>query len=49
MYAHKKAIIKNHSPVVRRKAGLAEMLGRKVATDATAARKILGLKLTLKS
>jgi len=46
MYPHKNEIIKKHSDVVKMTVEIAHMLGRKVVTNAKAARKILGLKLT---
>jgi hypothetical protein len=46
MYPHKNEIIKKHSDVVKLTVEMAQMLGRKVVTDAKTARKILGLRLT---
>lgn len=48
LWPHKDEIIKKHSDVVKMTVEIANILGRRVVTDADEARKILGLKLTSK-
>jgi len=48
MYPHKDDIIKKNSDVVKMTVDIANMLGRRVVTDAEEARKMLGIKLTSK-
>ena len=46
LYPHKDQIIKKNSDVVKLTVDIAQLLGRRVVTDANEAREILGMKLT---
>jgi uncharacterized protein (DUF849 family) len=48
VYPHKDEIIKKNSDMVKLTADIANLLGRRVVTDATEARKIMGMKMTSK-